>query len=101
MEFSWLNKQGVASTQGFEVQVINRECIEYREQGKTISVGYEMGMNGGKPCVLMSPKSFVRWDDTTADNTMSSEDQSRIEANFRRAMAFQGVNVVVESPGDT
>ena len=42
-EFTLLNKQGVKSDQGFEVQMVNRHCIEYREGDLVLSIEVEMG----------------------------------------------------------
>jgi hypothetical protein len=94
-EFTWLNKQGVASTLGFEVQMVDRGCIEYREDGRIMSIEVEMGMNGGTYCLLYSPGCFKRWDESEA---ISIDEQTRIEQNFRRAFEFQNVPVVAETP---
>jgi hypothetical protein len=44
--FTWLNKQGVRSDEGFEVQSTGRFDAEYRERGKVINLAIESGVNG-------------------------------------------------------
>ena len=41
MTFQWLNKQGVRSPDGFEVQFVGRFELEYRENGRSIVFGIE------------------------------------------------------------
>jgi hypothetical protein len=98
MGFTWLNKQGVQSDQGFEVQIVSRDCIEYREFGRVITVDVEMGMSGSIPCLLISPGCFSRWDDMPQSATLDEDEQLRIERNFREAMRFQDVKIVAEHP---
>ena len=97
MEFVWLNKQGVKCDQGFEVQVLSRSCIEYREGDQVLTVEYEPGMSMGRPCLLISPDSFSRWDNMPLVRSFNQEEKLRVEADFREAMRFQGVEVVCES----
>jgi hypothetical protein len=98
MGFTWLNKQGVQSDQGFEVQMVSRDCIEYRELGRVLTVNVEMGMSGSTPCLLISPDCFRRWDDMSQSASLDDDEQLRIERNFREAMKFQGVKVLSENP---
>lgn len=92
--FTWLNKQGVKSDLGFEVQSVDRFVIEYREKGRRISVEVEDGFGAGmKPCVIINTNAFERWDD---GEIISSEDQKKIKNNFIEAMNFQGLDVRVE-----
>ncbi|QDT20212.1 hypothetical protein [Gimesia chilikensis] len=94
-EFTLLNKQGVKSDQGFEVQMVNRHCIEYREGDLVLSIEVEMGMNGEMPCLLYSPEDLSMSHNAEAVRPI---DRTRIEENFRRAMEFLGVLVIAESP---
>jgi hypothetical protein len=89
--FTWMNKQGVRSDEGFEVQSTGRFTIEYREQGKVITISVEPGLSGG-PCVLLEDKPFRFWDDCNIQN--SSEEQKRLLNNFIAAMKFQGLGVL-------
>lgn len=89
--FTWLNKQGVKSDKGFEVQSIDRFKIEYREGRRSISVQVERGVFAGKPCVIIKENAFERWDD---GESISYEKQKLISNNFTEAMEFQGIAVV-------
>jgi hypothetical protein len=44
--FTWLNKQGVRSSEGFEVQFTGRFTAEYREDAYYLVVDVEDGTNG-------------------------------------------------------
>jgi hypothetical protein len=91
--FTWLNKQGVRSDEGFEVQRTGRFGAEYNEGGKVVKLEVESGVAGGRPCIIIDPKAFVRWSDGTF---ISETEQARLFRNFRAAMDFQGLTVVVE-----
>jgi hypothetical protein len=94
--FTWLNKQGVQSDRGFIVQVIDRFTIEYREAGNVISVPFEFGMSDHKVCVIVRPHAFARWDNDPPNAMIPLEKQQEIFANFKEALVFQRVNVIVE-----
>ena len=98
MGFTWLNNQGVRSDYGFEVQMVSRDCIEYREFGRVLTVNVEMGMSGSTPCLLISPSCFSRWDDMPQSALLDNDEQLRIERNFHEAMKFQRVKIVAENP---
>jgi hypothetical protein len=91
--FTWLNKQGVRSDEGFEVQRTGRFDAEYSEGGKVVSLEVESGLSGGLPYISIDPKAFMRWSDGTP---ISGVEQGRLLRNFRAAMEFQGLKVVVE-----
>lgn len=94
--FTWLNKQGVRSSAGFEVQSIDRFTIEYREDGKTVSIPVEAGLYQGRQAVLIGPDAFSKWDPPFAALIISSEQQRQMLQNFTAAMDFQGMGVRVE-----
>jgi len=96
--FTWINNQAVRSDQGFEVQMVSQDCIEYREFGRALTVNVEMGMSGSTPCLLISPDCFSRWDDMPQSASLDDDEQLRIEHNFREAMRFQSVKIVAEHP---
>ncbi len=91
--FTWLNKQGVRSDSGFEVQRTGRFDAEYRENGQIISLYVESGVTGGIPSIIIEPDAFVRWDD---GKNIAPERQATILKNFIAAMEFQGLKTVVE-----
>lgn len=45
--FTWLNKQGVRSDRGFEVQHTGRFDAEYSEGGQVVELYVESGLDGG------------------------------------------------------
>jgi len=92
--FTWLNKQGVRSDEGFEVQFTGRFDAEYRENGRMVTLYVEDGITGGESSILVEPNAFQRWDD---GETISSENQARLFENVRQAMEFQGLKLVVQA----
>lgn len=94
MKFTWLNKQGVRSDAGFELQRIDRFTIEYREGPRTITIDIEDGMiDGTIPAVIMETDSIGRWDDGIP---VLQDKQFMIIANIRAALVFQGVELRLE-----
>jgi NOL1/NOP2/fmu family ribosome biogenesis protein len=91
--FTWLNKQGVRSDKGFEVQFTGRFDAEYREGNKVVELYVESGGSGSSPSVILEPQAFVRWRD---GEQISPEQQEKMFHNFQEAMAFQGLKMVVE-----
>ncbi len=85
--FTWINKQGVTSTDGFEVQFVDRFTCEYRENGKTIKIEIDNGVRSGKAVISYSRSSFKTWQ--VFSKSISQEEQERVIKNFRDALAFQ------------
>ena len=90
--FTWLNKQGVASDEGFAVQFVGRFSAEYQEGSKVMKVEIEDGFFDGKPAVNVSRRAFSAWQGESS--ALPQEVQIRIADNFRRACEFQGLSVV-------
>lgn len=92
--FTWLNKQGVKSDKGFVVQSINRFVIEYRESTRKLELSVEAAMlPSGQAGVYIYLDEFEKWSDGTP---VSHEKQQEILQNFKDAMEFQGVAVLVD-----
>ena len=91
MSFTWINKQGVRSLEGFEVQSVGRFEIEYPEGGQTVTVPVEEGSFGGGPSVAGLANAFEYWDNYRGPN--SKERQAEMLRNFKAAMEFQGIKV--------
>lgn len=91
--FTWLNKQGVRSDRGFEVQHTGRFDAEYSEGGQVVELYVESGLDGGVPCISIDPEAFARWRDGSA---VAPEKQAEMMQNFKEAMEFQGLKTVVE-----
>ncbi len=94
--FTWLNKQGVRSATGFEVQRTGRFDAEYREGGKVVSFGVEAGVSGGLQCIIVDPSAFTRWDDAPSGIGIAPEQQAQMFENLRQALEFQGLKLVIE-----
>lgn len=97
MAFTWLNKQGVRSDLGFEVQRTGRFDAEYREGEKTVSFYVESGMQDGLPCIIVDPDAFKRWDGDPVWATIPARQQQQMFENLREALEFQGLKLVVEA----
>ncbi len=94
--FTWLNKQGVRSTGGFEVQFTGRFGAEYREGGKVLSFDVEAGMTGGLQCIIVDPAAFERWDGDPPGVSIAPERQTQMLDNLRQALEFQDLKLVIE-----
>jgi len=95
MSFTWLNKQGVRSSKGFTVQCTGRFTSEYQEGSKKITIELETGkLPVGKFCDIIGKDAFIKWDDGTP---VSQEKQKDILQNYKDAMEFQGIGVIVEN----
>jgi hypothetical protein len=84
--FTWLNKQGVRSNEGFEVQFTGRFTAEYREGAHYLVVDVE---DGAGNLLSFSAKSFEKWANSSMRN--SPEEQTRMIRNFMAALEFQGL----------
>ncbi len=84
--FTWLNKQGVRSSDGFEVQFTGRLTVEYREGTRYLVVDVE---SGGNDSIDFNPRAFERWANSSVSN--SPEEQARMLKNFLTALEFQGL----------
>jgi hypothetical protein len=92
--FTWLNRQGVRSDQGFSVQRTGRFTCEYREGERVLELEVESGLIGGKPCINVKRGAFAKW--RGEGDGIPPEQQIRILENFTAAMAFQGLAVVID-----
>jgi len=92
--FKWLNKQGVRSDLGFEVQFTGRFDAEYREGKRLVKLYVEDGIGaGGKPGIIVKTAAFEKWDN---GEPISSAKQKEMFNNLRAAMEFQGLQLFVE-----
>lgn len=94
MNFIWLNRQGVRSDTGFELQSVDRFTFEYREGTRTMTLDIESGMLGGnQPAILIGPDAVAKWNDGSSLDIAS---QKRVLENIRQALAFQGLGMSIE-----
>ena len=84
--FTWLNKQGVCRSDGFEVQFTGRFTAEYREGPRYLVVDVEGGANG---MTDFNRRAFERSVNSSVAN--SPEEQARMLKNFMAAPKFQGL----------
>lgn len=84
--FTWINKQGVRSSDGFEVQFTGRFTAEYREGSRYLIVDVE---DGGSGLINFDAKAFGKWTNSSVRN--SPEEQALMIENFKSALEFQGL----------
>lgn len=89
--FTWLNKQSVKSSDGLEVQSVDRFAIEYREGSLVVTVPVEPGSYGGGLSVRIPANAFAHWGNYLPVN--SPLKQAQMRANFVAAMRFQDITV--------
>ena len=90
-----LNKQGVQSDAGFVVQFTGRFTCEYREGGRILELEVEDGVIGQQPCINIKRDAFASWNVAGIKHDIPEEQQLRMLQNFKDAMEFQGLHVVV------
>jgi hypothetical protein len=97
MQFAWLNKQGVASDQGFVLQCVDRFAYEYREANRTMRFEGESIVAGlGNASFGFGFYSLwrdARWQPPFNAVPVSEADRERIVQNVKEAMAFMGGKV--------
>ena len=93
--FTWLNKQGVQSDAGFAVQFTGRFTCEYLEGGRVLELEVEDGVIGEQPCINVKRDAFANWNVAGVKHDIPEEQQLRMLQNFKDAMEFQGLRVVV------
>lgn len=93
--FKWLNKQGVESDAGFIVQFTGRFTCDYQEKGRILELEVESGLIGDKTCISIRRDAFVQWKGACLGGESPSEQQARLLKNFKDAMEFQGLSVVM------
>ncbi len=92
--FTWLNKQGVRSDKGFEVQRTGRFDAEYIEGDKKASLYVEAGLMGGLQCIIVDPSAFDHWD---GGEPIDEAKRAELFQNLRDAMEFQGLKLAIEA----
>ncbi|MEO3689849.1 hypothetical protein [Roseateles paludis] len=84
--FTWINKQGVRSAAGFEVQSTGRFTIEYREGARRLVVDVEPS---GNDAIGFDPACFNRW--LNSAERISDSTKEQMIQNFLDALQFQGL----------
>jgi hypothetical protein len=97
MTFTHITAQHIVSSDGFEILPGGRHARIYKEAGRQMEVAVEFGeTESGRGCVELWPGAFARWEEGTP--VLPIEEQQRIERNFRAAMAFKNLDVLVWDP---
>jgi hypothetical protein len=81
--FKWLNKQGVASDQGFVVQFTGRDTLEYRRDKFVMECEVE-SLGGSQIAVAVPPLLF---------GNLTAQRRAEIIAEICAALEFQGLEV--------
>jgi hypothetical protein len=90
--FTWINKQGVSSSDGFVVQMTGRFTMEYREGSRVLVLEIDNGNWGGGPSIALTrPSDLERWGKSGL--SISKSDQDRVRLNIKEALAFQGLTL--------
>jgi hypothetical protein len=87
--FTWITKQAVRSSDGYEVRFLGRFTAQYREGLRIRTIPVESGILAGKPAVLFSRHVFENWDNSSVANP--PDEQDRLLRNFVEALRFQGL----------
>ena len=88
MKFVWLNKQGVASDQGFVLQSVDRYAFEYREGNRVATLkGEDFRQNGRYGFGFYGFPEF--WNPPFDKIPIAEKD--RIVNNIKEAMAFMNI----------
>ncbi|OQX04956.1 MAG: hypothetical protein BWK73_34795 [Thiothrix lacustris] len=91
--FELLNKQGVRSSEGFEVQWVSRYAIEYREGRNILTLKGDIGRAGARAGFILERSSINHWDNDIMKREFSDEKKQQILDNFKSALNFQNLDV--------
>lgn len=94
MQFVWLNKQGVASDEGFVVQRMERFAYEYRENDRVMRLEgeslYGNLENASWGFGFYPSWRTAKWQPPFESVEISPTDRDRIVQNINAAFAFMG-----------
>ncbi len=90
MKFVWLNKQGVASDEGFVLQRVDRYAYEYREANRFLRLkGEDFCTDGRYGFGFYGFPDF--WESPYNRVPITEADRERIITNIKEAMVFKNV----------
>jgi hypothetical protein len=87
-EFIWLNKQGVRSSEGFDVQCVGRFEFEYREGERVLRLGGEPIYSGGWGFAFDESWRSEGWQPPHQRESLTDADRQRIRQNIEAAGRF-------------
>lgn len=88
MAFTWMNKQGVRSSDGFDFQFTGRFSAEYRESGRVIRLDVESGAG-----VVAIREHALQGMSSNANDPIVVAGRERIATNIRAALEFMGLSL--------
>ncbi len=91
--FTWLNKQGVASSDGFTVQSMHRYYWHYIEGEHIMKIVVEPCRNPETQQYFeeVSERSFGKWLSPFDAEVVSAEKIAQIKKNFSDALTFMDI----------
>jgi hypothetical protein len=96
MKFEWLNKQGVRSDTGIELQFIDRHTLDYREVDLylRLQINSEILISpSGRSLIVFSREEMrSHW----AFHTLPIQRQEQVELNLLTGLDFQGLEAEFE-----
>jgi hypothetical protein len=91
--FTWIGRQGVRSSDGFEVKRIDRFSIAYREGSQVVTANAEREGDG---TMTIESDAFRRWDNLRITN--SREKQAQMRKNWAAAGCLFHLDEVSSNP---
>ena len=88
--FTWLNKQGIRSKEGYEFQRTGRFTAEYRENGRTVDMYVEGGAGGALTIYEGSLEPLLAGIENPFER---KTEHNRLANNLRKALEFQGLKL--------
>lgn len=82
----WLNRGRIRSDMGYEITIIDRAHLEYKEDNNRIMVGGELLTDG----FVIEVATIIAWDNGTS---IDENTRRRIIENIRLALESQGMIV--------
>lgn len=86
--FTWITKQSVKSSDGFELATVERFRKQYSEGTKVITFFADVGSVGGVYTFDVAKNAFEKWD---GGESITKEKQKIIRQNVADALEFQGL----------
>jgi hypothetical protein len=80
--FRWLNNQGVASSDGYELQRVDRFHYQYKESGKVLNLVVERSLRCEE---LTLPPS---WEPPHQDAPLTAQEIAKVRFNVGAALDF-------------
>lgn len=91
--FSWINKQGVESSDGFVLQSVDRFGYRYTERQRALRIDVEpLWKPNGNYFESISEESFRSWLPPHEAEIITELEKKRLKSNVGSALTFMGVD---------